>query len=159
MRNMSFAMTEQQVRDRTKSVTRRLGWEKLKPGELVRAVIKCQGLKKGEHVEELAIIRIVDVRREMLIAMVEDSDYGFAECIKEGFKDHPQYSRPTLFVEMFCAMNRPCEPSWYITRIQFEYVTDTTSKSSDSTVSEASANVEAIESEASLIEGSTGEKT
>lgn len=40
MRNMSFALTKRQVLERTKTVTRRLGWEKLRPGDLVRAVEK-----------------------------------------------------------------------------------------------------------------------
>ena len=68
MRNMSFALTTEQIRARTKTVTRRLGWEFLKPGDLVQAVVKCQGLKKGEKVEPLAELRIVAVRRESLNA-------------------------------------------------------------------------------------------
>ena len=44
MRNMSFSATVQQVRDRTKTVTRRVGWKTLQPGEVLRAVEKGQGL-------------------------------------------------------------------------------------------------------------------
>ena len=53
MRNMSFSLTTEQIRNRTKDVTRRLGWKNLKPGEHFRAVEKCQGLKKGEHIVKL----------------------------------------------------------------------------------------------------------
>ena len=48
MRNMSYAMTTQQIIDETKDVTRRLGWADLRPGDRVQACEKCQGLKKGE---------------------------------------------------------------------------------------------------------------
>ena len=36
MRSMSFMLTTQQIRDRTKSVTRRTGWADLQPGTLLR---------------------------------------------------------------------------------------------------------------------------
>ena len=39
-RNMSFMITKEQVRNRTKTVTRRLGWAFLKPGDIVNAVEK-----------------------------------------------------------------------------------------------------------------------
>ena len=43
-RNMSFMLTTEQVRNKTKTVTRRLGWWFLKPGEIVNAVEKGMGL-------------------------------------------------------------------------------------------------------------------
>jgi hypothetical protein len=49
MRLMSFALTEQQILDGTKDVTRRLGWLFLKRGDLIRPVRKCMGLKRGER--------------------------------------------------------------------------------------------------------------
>ena len=45
-RNMSFAMTTEQIRARTKTVTRRFGWWFLKAGDQVWAVEKAMGLKK-----------------------------------------------------------------------------------------------------------------
>jgi hypothetical protein len=122
MRNMSFALTEQQIRDRTKTVTRRLGWEKLKAGELVRPVRKCMGLKPGQKIEPIGDpIRIVSVRRERLDRMTEDSQYGIEECRLEGFGNHPDYRWPSAFVQFFCDSHRPCESGWLITRIEFEY--------------------------------------
>lgn len=121
MRNMSFAMTTKQIQARTKTVTRRLGWGYLKAGDLIQAVEKAQGLRKGENVQPLAVLRIVDVRREPLNQLTRDLEYGIAECIKEGFgKSNLQY--PSVFVEYFCAANRPCEKDWTVTRIEFEYV-------------------------------------
>ena len=65
-RHMSFSMTTAQFRARTKTVTRRFGWWFLKPGDLVMGVEKSQGLKKGEKVVRLGLIRIVSVRTEPL---------------------------------------------------------------------------------------------
>lgn len=47
MRNMSFMLTTAQIRDRSKTVTRRLGWWNLRVGDVVMACEKCQGLGKG----------------------------------------------------------------------------------------------------------------
>ena len=46
-RNMSFALTTEQFKARTKTVTRRFGWWFLKPGDVVRGVEKAMGLKPG----------------------------------------------------------------------------------------------------------------
>jgi len=50
VRNMSFAMTTKQVRNQTKTVTRRFGWWFLKAGDIVQPVEKAMGLKKGEKI-------------------------------------------------------------------------------------------------------------
>jgi hypothetical protein len=108
MRNISFMLTTQQVRDRTKTVTRRLGWASLKPGDLLRGVEKAMGLKKGEKVRPIATIRVVSVRSEPLSVMLSEADYGIAECIKEGFGDHLSLRRPREFAQFFCASHRGC---------------------------------------------------
>jgi hypothetical protein len=120
MRNISFMLTPDQILDRSKTVTRRLGWKTLKPGTLVRAVRKGMGLKKGEKVEQLAIIRIVDVRRESLLKLA-DTTYGWNEVAREGFAAHPQFGSPETFLDMFCDTHE-CEPYIDVTRIEFEYV-------------------------------------
>jgi hypothetical protein len=127
MRNMSFALTTQQILDRSKTVTRRVGWNFLKPGDLIQAVEKGQGLKKGEQVKKLAVIRVKDVRREALDAITD------GDVVAEGF---PEMS-PLDFVVMFCASHRlkewqgwpelrdstrQCVPTDQVTRIEFEYV-------------------------------------
>lgn len=122
MRNMSFMLTPDQILDRSKTVTRRTGWATLQPGTLVRAVRKGMGLKKGEKVEELAVIRIVSVRREVLARVIDENDYGFNEVRLEGLTDHPQVKGwPSQFVEFFAATHR-CEIRDTVTRIEFEYV-------------------------------------
>lgn len=122
MRLMSFALTEQQILDHTKTVTRRLGWLYLKRGDLVRPVRKCMGLKRGARPVVLREpLLIEDVRREPLRAMLDDLDYGFAECVREGFGQHPDYRWPSAFVDMFCVTHRGCTPETVITRIEFSY--------------------------------------
>lgn len=145
MRNMSFALTKDQVCDRSKHVTRRLGWHHAEPGEIVQAVERAQGLRKGQKVVPVARIRIVGVRRERLRRMTDDPAYGASECVLEGF---PKLT-PAGFVQMFCATHRvkerhpgaietrrgnvlpatilttrPCTPDDEITRIEFVYVED-----------------------------------
>lgn len=117
MRNISFLLTKPQILARTKTVTRRLTWESLKPGTLLRAVERGQGLKKGERVKPLTTIRVVSVRREPLMRLYE-SGYGDEECRKEGFGGMASND----FVAWFCKANRPCMPNWLVTRIEFEYV-------------------------------------
>lgn len=111
MRNMSFSITTEQIKNRTKTVTRRLGWLFLKEGELVQAVEKCQGLKKGEKVKKLVVIRVKLILRMGLCFTPHD------DCEKEGF---PKLSSEQ-FIRMFCKANK-CTRETIITRIAFEYV-------------------------------------
>lgn len=116
-RNISFAYTTDQIRDRSKTVTRRQGWKFLKKGDVLNACVKCMGLKRGERVERLCQIRVVDVRQEILRRMIYEPSYGRREACREGF---PELSGKT-FVEMFC---RHMGGSIYqeVTRIEFEYL-------------------------------------
>lgn len=122
MRNISFALTTEQVRAQTKTVTRRVGWRWLNPGTLLQPVMKGQGIPKGGTVERIGgPIRVVSVRRESLSALTYDLDYGFAEVAREGFADHPQKRFPSAFVEFF-TMSHGCSAADEVTRIEFEYV-------------------------------------
>lgn len=115
-RMISFSMTTPQFLDGSKDVTRRMGWGGLQIGDELVAVKKAMGLKKGEKVERLGLIRVVDVRRERLREMIDrDDGYGFDECRREGF---PHYS-PPMFVEFFCKGHRGCIPGSTVTRIEF----------------------------------------
>jgi len=51
---------------RQKTVTRRLGWWFLKPGDVICAVEKGRGLQKREKVKRIAHIRVVSTRAERL---------------------------------------------------------------------------------------------
>jgi len=121
-RNISFAITTEQIKNRSKTVTRRAGWEKLKIGEILNGCVKCMGLKTGEKIERLCKIRVVGLRREKLRAMVDDLDYGFQETTLEGFPVGHDKHWPSEFVEMFCKSHSGVTPESTITRIEFEYV-------------------------------------
>jgi hypothetical protein len=113
MRLMAFSLTTPQVQARTKTVTRRsgFGWLSLKPGMRVQAVEKGMGLKKGEKVNRLAVLRIVDVRLEPLIAIDQ------ADVAAEGFPE----MTPHDFVAFFCRTHRGVEPTHQVVRVEFEY--------------------------------------
>ncbi len=112
-RNMSFMLTTRQVKNKTKTVTRRLGWWFLKPGEIVNAVEKCQGLKKGEKIKRICQIKIKHVRRERL------SDLTLEDIKKEGLPGMSRWN----FVEMFVKANK-CRGGIHVevNRIEFEYI-------------------------------------
>lgn len=119
---MSFALTTAQILEGTKTVTRRLGWANLRPGEQLRPVRKCMGLRFGEKLDVLRDpTTVVDIRREPLRAMLDNLEYGYSECVLEGFGLHPDYRDPGSFVAMFCATHRGCTPETVVTRIEFCY--------------------------------------
>lgn len=119
MRNMSFALTTEQIRQRSKTVTRRVGWLHLKPGEQIRAVKKCMGLRPGEKLEPLAVLRVVSVRREPLRALLDDEAYAREEIRAEGFDWHDWH--PSTWIAMFCGTHKGCTPETEVTRIEFAY--------------------------------------
>jgi hypothetical protein len=112
VRRMSFALTERQLLDGSKTVTRRLGWAFLKPGDELLAVRKCMGLKKGEKQHVLARIRVVGVSVEPLPYVGRAG-----ETAREGF--------PEMTGDQFCeffARTMRCSPIAEVTRIAFEVV-------------------------------------
>lgn len=117
MRNISFSLTKEQFLDGTKDVTRRMGWLNAKAGDVLQAVEKAMGLKKGEKIKPLGLIRLTDVRSERLSELTDrDDGYGFEEVRREGFP----HCSPPLFVDFFCKSHSKCTPDSIITRIEFE---------------------------------------
>lgn len=125
MRRMSFNLTQQQILDGTKTVTRRLGWKNLKVGERLLAV-DCI---RSKDAKVLGVIEVVSVRRELLYEITDE------EVRLEGFDPRamlasPKRGRDTSalygrwgFVNMFCdAMG--CAPDTEVTRIEFRKVTE-----------------------------------
>lgn len=110
-RNISFAMTTQQVQDRTKDVTRRFGWWFLKPGDLLCGVKKAMGLRKGEKIERLCMIEVVSIRPEPLNSITQD------DVIREGFPDWT----PQQFIDFLVSHYR-CDPTKTVNRIEFRYI-------------------------------------
>jgi hypothetical protein len=117
---MSFALTIRQVEDKSKDITRRMGWLHLKAGDPFQPVKKCMGLKPGEKITQVgSAVHTVSTRREPLRRMTDDLEYGRLECHREGFPN----LTPAEFVAMFCATHKGCTPETMLTRIEFRYPT------------------------------------
>ena len=116
MRNMSFTHTRLQIIHRTKTVTHRLGWENLKPGQRFQAVEKSMGLHKGEKVKRLAILECVSNRRVLLEDITDD------DVAKEGF---PVWTRAD-FLRLFYRNNPQLKRGQKISRIEFRYIEEET---------------------------------
>jgi hypothetical protein len=109
---MSVSLTEDQVRARQKTVTRRLGWRVLAVGDRVTLCRKVMGRRHGEPLVRIVDVEIVSVRREPL-NIIEAGD-----LVAEGF---PSMSSEE-FIEFFCASHRGCRPDTEVTRIEWRYV-------------------------------------
>ena len=108
---MSFALTTEQFKNRTKTVTRRFGWSFLKPGDIVCGVEKSMGLAKGEKIKRLGLIEIVSIRKESL------QDISQADVVAEGF----WYWEPLDFIRFI--MNHYDVPrDVELNRIEFKYL-------------------------------------
>jgi hypothetical protein len=114
---MSFSLTTPKILARGKTVTRRIGWRFLKPGDLIQAVERSRGREKGEPLHKLAVLRIVNVRVEPLSRLVTDPRYGEDELPREGF---PCWTRDE-FVDMFMRTHGLKTNEAEVTRIEFEY--------------------------------------
>jgi hypothetical protein len=95
---------------RTKTVTRRMGWAFLGPGDVVMAVEKGMGLKRGETIKRIYPIEIISVRGEPL------SNITPAEIVLEGFVG----MTVPEFVRLFCGSHKGCEPGTIVNRIKFK---------------------------------------
>lgn len=110
-RNMSFALTIPQIVAETKTVTRRDGWRKLQPGELLWAVDKAMGFRAGEHPTRLKLLHVRSTRLERLDAIAPE------DVVKEGFP----YWTPEQFVDFYCTTNG-VTPESLVNRIEFRYM-------------------------------------
>lgn len=127
MRMMSFALTESQLMDGSKTVTRRTGWKNLRAGERLVAVRKAMGLRPGEKMQRLCVIEVVSVRQERLGDMEDD------DCAREGFPG----LTASQFVDMFTSKVKvPTMPLMdvEVTRIEFRKVPGTEEAGTQSTL-------------------------
>jgi hypothetical protein len=110
-RLMSVSLTEQQVRDRAKTVTRRTGWRMLQAGDQLTLCKKVMGRRRGEPLDRLADVEVTSIRRERLDAVTP------GDVTAEGFPG----MTPVEFVAFFCRAHPGCTPETEITRIQWRY--------------------------------------
>jgi hypothetical protein len=115
MRAISFALTTPQFLDGSKTVTRRMGWRNLKPGDRLIACEKSMGLGKGGKRKDIGVIEVISFNREQLGRMIYERKWGQIECIREGFPN----MTPEQFVAFFCASHKGCNAWSEVTRIEF----------------------------------------
>lgn len=110
MRRISFNLTQEQILDRAKFVTRRLGWTNAKIGEPLRGVDRL----RSRAAKTLALIEVVSVGMEPLDAITPE------EVEREGFPG----MTPAEFVAMFLRAHpgRGLTPQSTVNRIEFRYV-------------------------------------
>ena len=112
-RLMSVSLTEDAVRERRKTVTRRRGWLFLKPGDRLTLCRKVMGRKAGEPLVRIAEVEVVDVRREQL------DEVTMGDVVREGFSA-PWYT-PLWFVQFFTD-HMGGDPRQEVTRIEWRYL-------------------------------------
>lgn len=133
-RLMSVALTEDAVRARRKTVTRRAGWTALRPGTELDLCRKVMGRRKGDPLVRIARVRVTDVRREPLSAITDE------DVRREGFTDedvrwNPHFPRreqvrwsgtPAEWFVQFFAEHMGGRWDQEVTRIAWEYLPDPT---------------------------------
>ncbi len=116
MRLGSFRYTWPQMLDRSKTVTRRLGWRWAKPGTLVLPVYQAMGRRAGEPLVHLDWpIEVISSTWEPLQQITQ------ADVVAEGFPD----LEPAGFVVMFCN-HMGGYPGDLVNRFHFRHRTDYT---------------------------------
>ncbi|QLY33974.1 hypothetical protein H0264_18615 [Nocardia huaxiensis] len=111
---MSASLTEAQVRERSKTVIRRIGWRMVAVGDRLTLRRKVMGRKPGEPLIRITEAEIVAIDREPLDTISSE------DLAAEGF---PQMT-PCEFVKVFCNSHKGCRPDSTVTRIQWRYLDD-----------------------------------
>lgn len=121
---MSVAFTEQAVRERRKTVTRRKGWwtdkngrRIIQPGDHLTLCRKVMGRKKGEPLVRIAEVEVVSVWRECLWQGVRNRP---DEMEREGFPGMD----PMTFVERYFRRAQDIDFMDDVTRIEWRYLDD-----------------------------------
>jgi len=125
---MSVSHTEAAVRFRQKTVTRRLGWTFLRPGDRLTLCRKVMGRKPGEPLVRIAEVEVVSVRRERLDAIT------WADVLREGVPPGIYTPKPVGGHELWCTdCHRADWVGWFartfgvtadaeVTRIEWRYL-------------------------------------
>lgn len=112
-RLMSVSLTVPAVVDRRKTVTRRLGWKFLRPGDRLTLCRKVMGRKPGEPLVRLAEVEVVSVVREPLLWI----KLRPGDVAREGLAP----MTPEDFIDFFCT-HMGCKPTDEVTRIEWRYL-------------------------------------
>lgn len=125
-RLMSVAFTEDAVRSRSKTVTRRKGWWEdkagrriLMPGNRLTLCRKVMGRKPGEPLERICDVEVVSMRREPLNTLRERKDWR-DELAREGFPDLDV----NTFMRRYFVDAQGIGPHDVVTRIEWRYLDD-----------------------------------
>ena len=111
-RLMSVAFTEDAVRRRAKTVTRRKGWTFLVPGERITLCRKVMGRRHGEPLIRITEVQVVSVRREPLERITAE------DVAREGFPGMD----PQDFIRRFFVDAQGIQPGDQVTRIEWTYL-------------------------------------
>lgn len=132
-RLMSVALTEDAVRARRKTETRRLGWLNLPAGVELDLCRKVMGRRKDDPLVRIARVRVVEVHREPLHAITDEQVYA------EGFTDDDlvaapwggsapyrcdELNTPRQWFLLFFAHHMKANPDTLVTRIVWRYLFD-----------------------------------
>ena len=116
---MSVAFTEDAVRERRKTVTRRKGWMFIKPGDRITLCRKVMGRKTGEPLVRICDVEVVSARRESLSLLRDDLvGYGQREVEREGFPG----MTPGEFIRRFFVDAQGISEDEFVTRIEWRYL-------------------------------------
>jgi hypothetical protein len=105
---MSVSLTEQQVRDRRKTVTG-LGWPDLCAGEQPMLCHKVMGLRLGVRIVRMTPVEVVSVWREPLSVITAEN------VAAEGFPDWT----PAELVEFLCRTHAGSNRDTEVTRVEW----------------------------------------
>ncbi len=109
MRLMSVSLTERQVRERRKTVTRRPGWKDLRANGHLMLCRKVMGLRAGERIVRITPFEVISVWREPMSAV--DAEDVAAEVFPDWM--------PAEFVEFFCRTYAGCNRDTEVTRVEW----------------------------------------
>ena len=128
-RLMSVAMTVDAVIERRKIATRRKGWAFLHAGDRLTLCRKVQGRKKGEPLDRLVEVEVVDARWESLglLSHPDTNDpeavqYAWDEVGREGFPG----MNPHDFVRQFFVEAQGMAYDDNVRRVEWRYLDEET---------------------------------
>lgn len=123
-RLMSVAYTEDAVRARTKTVTRRKGWwtdkhgrRLIVPGDRLTLCRKVMGRKPGEPLVRICDVEVVAVTRHTLFGLLVSAD-RHGEIEREGFPG----MAPEEFVRRYFVEAQGMDVDDEVTRIEWRYL-------------------------------------